>query len=414
MEQPQNQDLIQYTGQDHEEIYSYIYELSKRDYRGTQVRIFARRSISVLVLMLSAAGVFFTAFYFLFLQNSIETLRKEILQYRGSMDVLNSEIARLEESETEYKQKLREYQDTFSKMKIENGHILDFDLSEEVQKNISSVDALESEYRNITRGNTTFREVALTFDLGTGEDLPYVTTIMKRFGVRATIFISNEMSSDSYGSLFSERNLLYLSKLSQIGCEFGNHTWSHYNLKYSLYETSKRKRLELSFISDNVLEEVAIEREFARVKDHFQRETGIELEPFWRAPYGAIDHRILVTAARAGYPNHVLWSANREGPLDFFDYVKKRMVWVKEKKTADLVLQRNPFYFSSQEMLTRLKRWEEIDPNGFNGAIAISHLGTGRKTDKIIHILPEFISHFQARGYHFVLVSELLNDVQDH
>ena len=399
---------------DQEELYNYIYELSKKDYIYTQVRSFAQKSLYSIILILSATGIFFSIFYFVFLQDHVKNLKNEIQKYRINLKNLNSEIARLTASEIEFKNKLREYENTFNKLKIDDNRIVDFDLTESVQKNIDKVDRWEAGYRNIHRGNTGFRETALTFDLGTGEDLPYIYTVLKRFGVRATIFISNEMPADNYGSLFNIRNISYLIKLSQLGCEFGNHTWSHYNLKSSLYESSKRKRLQLTFISDEVLDEASLKLEFDSVGKKFYSETGISLSPFWRAPYGAIDHRILTIAAKAGYPNHVLWSSNLIGPLDFYDYVKKRAIWIKEEHTGEYVRQKNPYYFSSSEMLLRLKRWEEADPHGLNGAIAISHLGTSRKTDKIVYILPEYISYFQGKGYHFVRVSEIINDTKDY
>jgi peptidoglycan/xylan/chitin deacetylase (PgdA/CDA1 family) len=62
----------------------------------------------------------------------------------------------------------------------------------------------------------------------------------------------------------------------------------------------------------------------------------------------------------------------------------------------------------------RLKRWEAADRNGLRGAISIGHLGTSRKADKIIYSLPEYISFFQRKGYHFVTLSELLNDRADY
>jgi peptidoglycan/xylan/chitin deacetylase (PgdA/CDA1 family) len=221
------------------------------------------------------------------------------------------------------------------------------------------------------------------------------------------------MQSDHYGSLFNSRNLKYLVKLNEIGCEFGNHTWSHYNLKRSLYETSKRSRLSFSSLSDEVIDEINIRQELKKVEDRVYRETGIVLAPFWRAPYGEIDERVLKVAAASGYPNHVFWSGNRMGPLDFYDYVTKRLVLSRDNATGKYVRAKNPFYFTSQEMLARMKQWEHSDPNGLNGAISISHLGTSRKSDRMVQILPEYISYFRNRGYRFVLVSEVINSKRD-
>lgn len=407
-----------YTGQiikepDSPELYHHIYEFAQKDYKTVRMRIFARRSLYLFILFLSAAGLFFTIFYFIFLQDHLKALKNQLQQYSNNIKNLYSEIDKLTASEMEYRGRLQVYKDTFSKLKIEDNRIVDFDLTESVQKYVEKYDDIPKIYKNIYRGNTGLRETALTFDLGTGEDSPYIYAVLKKAGVKATIFISNEMPATNYGALFSDKNVSSLIKFSKLGCEFGNHTWSHYNLKTSLYETSRRKRLNLSFISDEILDEVTLKLEFDRVKDKFYRETGIMLSSFWRAPYGAIDRRILTIAAKAGYSNHVFWSSNKCGPLDFYDYITKRTIRIKDKKSGHYTRRKNPLYFSSSEMLARLKKWEKVDPHGLNGAIAISHLGTARKADKMVHILPEYISYFQKKGYHFVLISEIINNKKD-
>ena len=396
------------------ELYHHIYELAQKDYKSTKIRLFARRSVLFIILIMSALGFFFLVFYFAFLHNYMESLNNQLLKYSKNLETLTTEVERLTSTEQEYQNQIKSYEDKLRNLQIEDNRIVDFDLTDTIRSNIAKIDTYDMNYENIYRGNTSFKETALTFDLGTGEELPYVYTILKRFNVRATIFISNEMPSTEYGALFRQKNLAYLIKLNQIGCEFGNHTWSHYNLKRSLYETSKKRRLNLPFISNEVLDEINLKLEFDRVKDKFYRETGITLTPFWRAPYGAIDSRILTIASKSGYPNHVFWSSNKKGPLDFYDYITKRSFRVKNNKTGKYTRMKNPYYFSSAEMLARLKEWERADIHGLNGAISIGHLGTSRRTDKIINILPEYISYFQNKGYHFVLVSELINDKKDY
>lgn len=399
---------------DSPEFYHHIYELAQKDYKSRKIRLFARRSVLFIILIMSALGIFFLVFYFAFLHNYMESLNNQLLKYSRNVETLNTEIEKLTATEQEYLNTIKGYEDKLRNLKIEDNRIVDFDLSDTIRSNIAEIDAYEGKYENIYRGNTGFRETAITFDLGTGEELPYVYSVLKRFNVRATIFISNEMPSTEYGALFRQKNLAYLIKLNKLGCEFGNHTWSHYNLKRSLYETSKKRRLDLLFISDEVLDEINLKLEFDRVKDKLYSETGITLAPFWRAPYGAIDSRILTIASKSGYPNHVFWSSNKKGSLDFYDYITKRYIRVKNIKTGKYTRVKNPYHFSSTEMLARLKEWERADINGLNGAILIGHLGTSRKTDKIINILPEYISYFQSKGYHFVLISELINDKKDY
>jgi peptidoglycan/xylan/chitin deacetylase (PgdA/CDA1 family) len=202
--------------------------------------------------------------------------------------------------------------------------------------------------------------------------------------------------------------------MGELGCEFGNHTWSHYHLTRSLYEISKRKRLNLSFISDSVIDEFSLMLEFDRVRKIFKERTGFELSPLWRAPYGAIDHRVLTVAAKLGYPYHITWSGNELGPLDFFDYVKKRTVRIYDNDKNKHSLVRNPNYYTSGELLSRMKEWEKADLHGLNGTISIAHLGTTRKVDRIVKILPEYISYFRNKGYHFVTVSQVINNHKDY
>lgn len=399
---------------DERELYDSIYRSIKKDYKRLRQRELVKKLFSLTSFIFAFLGVFSICFYLFFFHERIGLLHREIEQYKEKVALLEDEVSRLSTSEQWYKDQIEKYEYTFSNLKIEDDRIVDFDLSDSVKQYVEGIEDSPKEYRNITRGNTLFKETALTFDLGTGEDLPFFYSVLKKYNITATIFISNEMPSLTYGSLFKRKNITYLIKLGNLGCEFANHTWSHYNLRRSLYETSKKKRLNLSFVSDNILDEITLKREFDRVRDKFYSETGFQLSPFWRAPYGEIDHKILTIAARAGYPNHVLWSSNKMGPLDFYDYITSRFIWVKDRQSAQLQRKINPYYFSSSEMLARLREWERVDKHGLNGSIAISHLGTSRKSDKMIYILPDFISYCKSRGYHFVVVSKVINDIQDY
>jgi len=397
-----------------EGVYRELYQQSQHDFRHVRVRRFFKKSFYLIISILALTGIGSTLLYLTFLRNHLEGLRNEINRYTEELTHLNREIQKLTAFENFYKSQIDEYQSVFSNLIIEDSRLIDVDLTEVVRKSIEGFEYGGYEYYNISRGNTSFPETALTYDLGTGEDLPLVYAILNRLDARATVFISNEMASTEYGSLFRERNLQYLKKLGELGCEFGNHTWSHYHLKHSIYETSRRRRLHLSFISDEVLDELSLMLEFDRVRSQFKNETGFDLAPLWRAPYGAIDHRILSVAARAGYPYHVFWSGNELGPLDFFDYEKQRSVRIYDNDKNRYTLVRNPNYFTSGEMLHRMKEWERADEHGLNGAISIAHLGTSRKIDKMVKILPEYISYFQNRGYHFVTVSEVINNQEDY
>jgi len=396
-----------------DQIYRELYTQSQKDFRRVQVRGFFKKSFHLILTLLAVTGILAALVYLTFIRTHLQRLSDEINRYTDELTHLNSEIQKLTASEHFYKSQIDEFQSVFDNLIIEDSRLIDVDLTKMVTQNVESFEEGKYEYFNISRGNTDHMETALTFDLGTGEDLPAAYGILNRYKARATVFISNEMASTQYGALYRDKNIHYLQKMSDLGCEIGNHTWSHYNLKRSIYETSKRRRLHISFISNDVMDEFSLILEFDMVRRHFKQKTGLDISPIWRAPYGAIDHRIMSTAAKAGYPYHIFWSGNEVGPLDFIDYEKRRTVRIYDNDKNKYTFVRNPNYFTSGEMLSRLKEWEKRDEHGLKGAIAIAHLGTSRKMDKMIKILPDYISYFQQKGYRFVTVSEVLNDLED-
>ncbi|MFW6138756.1 MAG: polysaccharide deacetylase family protein [Spirochaetota bacterium] len=393
------------------QVYKHLFQQSRKDYRAARTRETFKKTLLMIIMLFSAAGLFLIIFYFSFLDPRLKHLHQDLIAERRKVSTLSSRVEEMKAVHQEYKSQIEAFQKTLGELKIEDNLVKDVDLSDIVRRNLNSIGRPSVEFRNLTRGNTGIRETALTFDLGTGEELPYVYSVLKKFKVKATIFISNEMPSLSYGALFNPGNINYLIKMGQLGCEFGNHTWSHYDLNRSLLETSKNTRLSLLYVADDVMDSADIQLELDRVEKKFYEQTGYNLAPLWRVPYGAINHTILSIAAEAGYPAHVFWSANKMGPLDFYDYITDRFITVKDPGTGTYYKKTNPYYFTSGEMLNRLKQWEKTDPHGLNGAIAICHLGTSRKTDKIIKILPHYISYFQNKGYRFVTVSRLMENL---
>ena len=393
-------------------VYSSIYALSRDYYKHGRVKNAFRLIYKILLLLLIMISLSGIILYSTAVRPYINSLKAKVNTYEIKLMQLNDNLETMKLKENNYLNQLQKYKTFLSHVKIENNKLVDYDLSNVVDKNNKTLDGLKIHFVNFSRGNINKAETAMTFDLGTGKELPYVYKTLKNFGVPATIFLTNANPSLKYGSLLNDKNIYYLQKLSKLGCEFGNHTWSHYNLLSSLYETSKKRRLSLLPISDNVIDELSIILEFKRVADVFYQKTGLKLSPIWRAPYGAIDNRVLKLAAKAGYPYHIFWSSNKLGPLDFYDYVKKRNIIRRDRITGKLVRTKNPYYFSSSEMLQRLKLWEEVDPHGLNGAISIAHLGTARKLDKIIYILPDYIAFVIKKGYRFVKVSQLINDAK--
>lgn len=295
----------------------------------------------------------------------------------------------------------------------------EMDLSEAVEKNKevlqNNLDP-EMQARNISRGNREFPEIALTFDLGSGEDLRTIYEYMETFpNVKVTLFVSNENPAREYGSLFSRTNIRYLRKFAAMPdrVAFGNHTWSHYNLPRSVAETSLRKRLLLNYVSDEILDLDSILKEMEMAEAKFKELTGRDLLKIYRLPYGAINDLVLDTYAKYGYKDHIFWSSNSFGSLDVPDFISKKYVYKENDSTGKTEVIRNPDYKTQKEMLEFLLEWETKDDAGMNGAIILMHLGSPRHSDKLIEILPDFITEMEKKGYHFVTVPQVMNSKLD-
>jgi peptidoglycan/xylan/chitin deacetylase (PgdA/CDA1 family) len=76
---------------------------------------------------------------------------------------------------------------------------------------------------------------------------------------------------------------------------------------------------------------------------------------------------------------------------------------------ADYTLPEKPGYRSNQEIYKSILTYEETDPNGLNGFILLTHMGTHPdRTEKFYHRLEELMEELKKRGYGMVRIDELL------
>ncbi len=375
-------------------------EVLERKFRA--IRIF---SSVVFFLILSVTTVFALA-------RRLDSLQSTVEKQNEVISVLSEDITSLRLEEQQREEEVLRFKSSIL------DDVPEGDLGEEVDKNLSSLNQVIPQPgagKNISRGNPKFKEIALTFDLGTGEDLQILYDFMMRFPIKVTLFVSNENPAKKGGSLFSKTNIVYLKKLHSLQGRvvFGNHTWSHFNLPRSLKETSLRKRALLSYVADEIPDFNVLLDELTSVEEKFKTITGGSLTKYYRLPYGAVDQIILDVYATQGYQNHIFWSNNNVGSLDVPDFVYKKYITKKDPTTGKIKLLQNPHYKTKEEMLDFLYRWETNDKTGMNGAIILMHLGSPRQSEKLIYILPDFIQVMLDKGYKFVTVPEILNEVQD-
>lgn len=394
-----------------DKVQDIVNELSQDISRDAQFRAKVKkillRSIIVFVLIfLISIGSYLT-----YLTYSIKKIETELALKQNTIDDLESSLNSLM-----YAEQIREEESLRIKKDSDwNSDSTISQLEKEVLQNLKIIEAASHNFKgeNINRGNESFPEIALTFDLSTGAELANIEKWIKKYNIRVTIFLSNERSADLNGSFFLGSNIRAIQRMAKSGkVEFGNHTWSHYNYVRSIHETSPKKRKILEYISKDVLTLENMAEELYRVETKFLDITGLPLTKYYRLPYGALNSLILNAHASIGYNQHIMWSNNSVGSLDLPDYIHKQFITKMNEKGKPVVV-KNPFYKTGRETLDFLYNWEKKDQRGMNGAIILMHLGSPRKFDKLIDILPEFIETMEAKGYKFVTVSEVLNDTLD-
>lgn len=387
-----------------------VFALSKVEIEETPVARAGKRIRRAILISLPIIGVVSVLFYIFILPNlfraSVDTIRE--LSKKNEDD--KQKIASLRDTEEIQKNLLFDYKIQFDRYRIRArkdtiANIRDVNMGEMVERNLLRfTTGITNRGRNVFRGATRLKRIAITFDLGTGTDAGRLYAILKKYGVVATIFLSNETPRKNTGSLLRGENLKYIKLLADLGCEFGNHTWSHYELVRSLYETSYKQRVLHNDYSTYPLTREEFAAQLSQVEDTFRKVTGKELAKIWRAPYGSVDQDVLNVAASLGYPVHIYWT------VDFFDYVPAATSVSYNADKAEAVTVRNDTYFTSRQMLSRLIAMENYDPMKMNGVITLCHLGSARERDKMIDIVPKFIEHYRKRGYKFVTVTEIIGD----
>jgi peptidoglycan/xylan/chitin deacetylase (PgdA/CDA1 family) len=195
----------------------------------------------------------------------------------------------------------------------------------------------------VTLGNAARAEMALTFDCGaSGIPTPAILEALRKASVRSTFFITGQWAT-RYPALTRE--------IAQEH-EIANHSWSHPDFRN--------------------LSDARILDEMRRTDDLLSRISGTTTKPFWRAPFGSRDRRILTAIQNDGWPYHIYWSA------DSGDWLAITPAQVR----ANVV---------------RAAR---------NGAIIVQHCGSTQTAQ----VLPAILDDLQTRGFRLVTVSDLLRD----
>jgi peptidoglycan/xylan/chitin deacetylase (PgdA/CDA1 family) len=185
--------------------------------------------------------------------------------------------------------------------------------------------------------------MALTFDCGaSGAPTPAILQALREARVRVTFFITGQWATTNPD----------LTRQIAAEHEIANHSWTHRDFR-DLSDQEIRTEMERT---DAAIGYIA----------------GVSTKPFWRAPFGSRDARILSATREAGWPYHIFWSA------DSGDWLS----------------------IPASQVRTNVTR------AAGNGAIIVQHCGSVQTAA----VLPDILRDLANMGLQVVTLSELLRD----
>lgn len=237
--------------------------------------------------------------------------------------------------------------------------------------------------KNFSRGPKKLKQVALTFDCGSSNNISEeILDILKAEHVQATFFFTGQ---------YIKKYKKIVKRIINEGHEAGNHTMTHPHL--TTYADNRKHTTK-----DGITEEV-IHSELAKTAYLFKAVTGKKLSPFWRAPFGEYNKEILLWAAQAGF-KHIGWTTGNgwEETMDTFD-------WVADTSSS--------VYKTADEIVEKILSYGNRPNHTHNGIIILMHMGSQRKNDFPHKKLPEVINGLRKKGLKIIKISEMISSCND-
>ncbi|MBP6004062.1 MAG: glycoside hydrolase family 9 protein [Pyrinomonadaceae bacterium] len=224
----------------------------------------------------------------------------------------------------------------------------------------------------ITRGDRSSKRMALVF---TGDEFAEggtaIADALRKHNVKASFFLT--------GRFYRTRaNRQIIERLKKDGHYLGPHSDQH--LLYADW-ADRGKTL-------------VTREQFERdLNDNFaaMRAYGIDRKavPYFLPPYEWYNREIADWTAALGYRIVNFTPGTRSN--------------------ADYTTDDDKNYISSEAIMSRIKEYEAKDPNGLNGFVLLTHIGSGpKRTDKFHGRVDDLINWLTTKGYEPVRVDELL------
>ncbi|WP_313467582.1 LysM peptidoglycan-binding domain-containing protein [Carnobacterium sp.] len=205
------------------------------------------------------------------------------------------------------------------------------------------VSAASSQY--ITKGNTSTKMVALTFDDGSdGKNVAKILQILTTNKIKATFFITGKAA---------ENHPQKIKDIVAQGHEIGNHSYSHPDF--------------------SKLSAAQIKTELDKTEAAVKKAAGKSTKPYFRAPFGSVNNATLQAVGNQGYTKTIGWT------IDTVDWKG----------------------ISSSQITSK------VINNATPGMIVLMHAGEGATGTP--GALQNMITQLKAKGYTFVTISQLLS-----
>jgi len=224
----------------------------------------------------------------------------------------------------------------------------------------------------ITRGDKTSKCMALVF---TGDEFAeggsVIADALQKHNVKASFFLT--------GRFYRTRsNRQIIERLKKDGHYLGPHSNEH--LLYADWNDRNKTLVTRDQFERDLNDNFAAMRPF-----------GIDRKnvPFFLPPYEWYNREI----------------------VDWTEAMGHRIINFTPgtRSNADYMTDDDKNYISSEAIMTRIKEYEAKDPNGLNGFILLTHIGSGpKRTDKFHDRIADLITWLRSKNYEIVRLDELL------
>lgn len=208
----------------------------------------------------------------------------------------------------------------------------------------------------VTRGNTSRRMVAFTFDAGA--DLGYTAKILD--------YLRDHHMRASFGmtGTWAQAHPTYVQRMVDEGHVLINHTWDHPS--FTGYSTGTAALTPARRIE-----------ELVRLQKKVVAITGVSTRPYFRPPYGDTDAGVLRDVGANGYRRSVMWSVDSLG-------------WNG---------------LSASKICDRVTGAMSAASNGGNGYIVLFHVGSASQDANALSCIT---SRLRDRGFSFGTITQVL------